>query len=378
MLKKLKGLDGTSYLLLAALILSFIGRVFDIAVVKVDITVSYILFSAFIIISIISLIYANIKKYRYVSEFFYFTGLCYLTFYAINVDLTYVKTFTQFFLVVMLLRFERNNFIFLHLLSILMVFLLTYICYHKNYFTYSEAIDHFLRTLCEWVFTLIVHKKIYKNQIDQIEEMTPLVSIGRSTSFLLHEIQGPLKLLERDLSSKNGTNQHIQEIKRLLEVSSSYANNTVNHTISMVDVELLIEKTLELYHSQIKFLDIDIIKNYRETELQTDKTCLSIVLKNLIKNSLEAAIEYPGKPSSTITTFANKQSFYITIENPTINKESILNRVFTPGFTTKKGGANMGHGLYLSKKLIEDLNGTIKVEIVNEIFKVEVSIPLKR
>lgn len=378
MLTKLKGLDGSTYLLMTGLILTLLSRAYDILVLNVDITLAYTLFSSFITISLIFLIYCNSHKYKYVSEIFYSLGLVYIIYYTVYTDLSYTTVFTQFFLAIMLLRYERNNFILLHMSAILIAFILTYYCYHEGYYSIEKSLGLFFKLFCEWLFTLIVHKNVYKKHMDQLEELSPLVSIGRSTSFLLHEIKGPLHLLERDLSkTSNEKNSYIQEIKRLIEVSNSYANNKIEHDFSRFDISQLIEKTYDLYQSQIKYLEIDVEFNYYNKMVYTDKTCLSIILKNIIKNSLESAIDYNHKPFSRIQTEQVADYFKITLENTTSNKEHILSRIFTPGFTTKKGGANMGHGLYLSKKLIEDLGGTINIEIHNDIFKVTILLPNK-
>jgi len=376
MLKKFKSLSGTSYLLIAALFLSLLGRYFDIFVLDIELTLGYFIYTFFAIISLSLLLFRSLDTEDYVAEFAYAVGMSYLIFTCYYVDLIYINTITQFFLIILLLRFQKNNFVYLHSFALVVAVGLCYYAYKSLFFTESKAIDWFLTTFCEWVFTFIVHKKIYKQHIDQLEEMKPLISIGRSTSFLLHELKGPLILLERDTPKEDKKkNQHIQEMKRLLEVSSSYANNRISHSFSSFDITLLIEKTLDLYGSQIKFLNIELERNYFDKVLTSDKTSLSIVLKNLIKNSLEAAIEYSGKPYSKITTEKVGSFFKVTIENPTNNKDIILSKIFTPGFTTKKGGANMGHGLYLSRKLIEDLSGTISVSLDDSIFVIELLVP---
>ncbi|WP_034721844.1 hypothetical protein, partial [Bacteriovorax sp. DB6_IX] len=89
---------------------------------------------------------------------------------------------------------------------------------------------------------------------------------------------------------------------------------------SRFDISQLIEKTYDLYQSQIKYLEIDVEFNYYNKMVYTDKTCLSIILKNIIKNSLESAIDYNHKPFSRIQTEQVADYFKITLENTTSNK----------------------------------------------------------
>ena len=378
MLEKLKNLSGTTYLLVAALLLSLLGRYFDIFVLKLELTLAYVSFSSIIISSLAVLVFKSFKTEKYIAESFYLLGAVYLSFTCYFVDLVYINTYTQFFLIILLLKFQKNNFIYLHSLMLITAGALCYYAFKINYYTESQAIDRFLTTFCEWVFTFIVHRKVYAKQVSSIEEMTPFYSLGKTTSFLLHEIQSPLAQLERSASPlKKEITQNISEIRRIIDVSKSMGSEDKNHKIVNLSLNELLDKVIESYKSQIKFLNIQIIKDLEVGFIKSDTTSLQIILRNLIKNSLEAGLETEKEHYSKIKTSSIEGYTYIKVSNPTDHKTSITDNIFKAGFSTKKSSSNMGHGLYLTKKVVEDLDGTISASIENGIFNVEVALPQK-
>ncbi len=96
-----------------------------------------------------------------------------------------------------------------------------------------------------------------------------------------------------------------------------------------------------------------------------DRHTLTTALGNIIDNAIEAAVT--GKPSPRVSLFmsdfGNDLIFEIEDSGDGIDEE-LLGKIFDKGVSTKNGD-NRGYGLYLAKKAIDTLGGTIEVEQVD-------------
>ncbi|WP_339611735.1 HAMP domain-containing sensor histidine kinase, partial [uncultured Planktosalinus sp.] len=93
--------------------------------------------------------------------------------------------------------------------------------------------------------------------------------------------------------------------------------------------------------------------------VKLNKQLYSWAIENLVKNAIDAM---KGKGKVTITIEKNTKSVCILISDTGkgISKKD-FNKIFKPGFTTKKRG--WGLGLSLTKRIIEDYHqGKVKVK----------------
>ena len=92
-----------------------------------------------------------------------------------------------------------------------------------------------------------------------------------------------------------------------------------------------------------------------------NETQISQLLLNLLINAFHAT-EAIGGTVNVITEIKEEQFIIKVSDNGYgISKEN-MNRIFEPFFTTKKGGEGTGLGLAIAEQVIEEHNGTIKVE----------------
>ena len=81
----------------------------------------------------------------------------------------------------------------------------------------------------------------------------------------------------------------------------------------------------------------------------------------MIINAVQACPEKSG----IVTVTCTQKDFYVDLrveDNGPGIPASQLNKVFDPYFTTKQAKSGTGLGLYITKKVVEDHNGSIKVE----------------
>jgi signal transduction histidine kinase len=95
--------------------------------------------------------------------------------------------------------------------------------------------------------------------------------------------------------------------------------------------------------------------------LSGDSVQIQRAIQNVVINAVQASIE--RKQPVTVTCL--RKEFYVDvvvedsgggIEPPQIEK------IFDPYFTTKQSRSGTGLGLYITKKVVEDHNGSIKVD----------------
>ena len=203
-----------------------------------------------------------------------------------------------------------------------------------------------------------------------------LASIGMMSATFAHEIRNPLTSIKTfaqlmpekyaDIEFRETFSKIVVDeigridglIKDLLSVSSEEAVPGINE----LDITALIDETLEHIKDKLELekRKINVEKFYKNVKINTsgDSKKLKQAFINLISNACQA-MEDNGV--LTVNIIPNGQNVDVTITDTGkgISSPDIA-RIFDPFFTTKAMG--VGLGLAISKKIIEDHGGSIKVE----------------
>ncbi len=118
-----------------------------------------------------------------------------------------------------------------------------------------------------------------------------------------------------------------------------------------------------MYASEQKVeLVIDPESRMIDLPAQLDRHTLTTVLGNILNNGIEAAVTGENQPRVRLfmSDFGTDLIFEIEDSGSGIPDE-LLDRIFEKGVSTK-GGEKRGYGLYLAKKAIDTLGGTITIE----------------
>ena len=168
----------------------------------------------------------------------------------------------------------------------------------------------------------------------------------------------------------------IQQIDTLTKISNSFSDfATLN--IQSEEQFLIKDETERIVHlfknHNVKFRSL--LPEKEPLHVFIDKSHLTRILNNLIKNSLQSARN--NIEIEVLVTIENiKNHCLIKVkDNGTGIPDSIRSKIFEPNFTTKNSG--MGLGLAMVKKIINDFNGKIKYETSTTGTVFEFTIPIK-
>jgi two-component system NtrC family sensor kinase len=130
--------------------------------------------------------------------------------------------------------------------------------------------------------------------------------------------------------------------------------------LKAVDINEGIENTLNLLQRQLNGR-IQIVKKFAAAEaIVCYPKRLNQVLFNLLLNAIEAI---DGKGTITISTTRDAAAAQIIIEDTGIGiPQEHLNKLFDPGFTTKRVGVGTGLGLAICYQIVKEHKGEITVE----------------
>ncbi len=228
-------------------------------------------------------------------------------------------------------------------------------------------------------------KELNNRLLQQLAQKERLASLGQASAEFVHDLGNPLtivwgyvQLLAKRLEtseSDNGAKQDAASVKELniieqnvrlcrelLTMWQSYGNVEASPpkqiSVSGILAEVLKGITPMATESGVK-LKSDICQD--PCILVGDALQINRAIQNVIVNAVQAAAEKKGK----VTVVCAQKDFYVDLRVEDTGagiQPAQLPRIFDPYFTTKQAKSGTGLGLYITKKVVEDHNGSIKVD----------------
>ena len=144
----------------------------------------------------------------------------------------------------------------------------------------------------------------------------------------------------------------IQKVSRVMKTSNPAVNALLQAKIPSCEKKGIV-------------VTLDVTTQLKDMPMPAWEFCR--VLGNIIDNAVYALLEKKIDMQLTIQIFEDLKAFGFKIsDNGASIPSNILERIFKPGFTTK-GEKGEGMGLAISKDLLEEYNGWLKVQSSNDL-----------
>jgi signal transduction histidine kinase len=226
-------------------------------------------------------------------------------------------------------------------------------------------------------------KELNNRLLQQLAQKERLASLGQASAEFVHDLGNPLtivwgyvQLLAKRLDKSDNNNQQdatsIKELniieqnvrlcRELLTMWQSYGNVEASPP-KAISVSEVVREVLKGIGPMAAENGVELKSDVCEDPctLLGDALQISRAIQNVVVNAVQASIEKKG----TVTVTCAQKDFYVDLRVEDTGAgihPAQLNRIFDPYFTTKQAKSGTGLGLYITKKVVEDHSGSIKVE----------------
>jgi PAS domain S-box-containing protein len=212
---------------------------------------------------------------------------------------------------------------------------------------------------------------------ETLQQSEKLSSIGLLAAGVAHEVNTPLtgvssytQMLLGMIPETDPKHALLQKMQRQTDRASNIVGNLLNFSragnseeFAEVEINKLLNDTLQLLEPQLRKSNIEIVKDYAKTspKILGSGGKLQQVFTNLILNARDAMVD-----GGTITLTTSLETAGPVIVEVSDTGEGIpaenLKRVFDPFFTTKEVGSGTGLGLAVSYGIIQEHSGSIEAK----------------
>jgi C4-dicarboxylate-specific signal transduction histidine kinase len=268
---------------------------------------------------------------------------------------------------------------------------------HDRELMLREFVDQSKKTIAKQTESLKTGQKVIADQKVKITEAekkaqeervraeaaTKLAQLGEMAGGIAHEINNPLTILmgyqmtirmlmKREPIDLNNVETYIGKTEAMVLRMSKIVNGLRNFArdgakdpYAPSDVKKMLDDVAMLAEMRMKSAEVKLTVKIETEDLIMDCRSIQIeqVLVNLLNNAHDAIAEMTGDRWIELKAFQqdDKCVFWVTDCGLGIPPE-VVEKIFTPFFTTKEVGKGTGIGLSISFGIIHDHNGVIYVD----------------
>ncbi len=209
---------------------------------------------------------------------------------------------------------------------------------------------------------------------ESLQQSEKLSSIGLLAAGVAHEVNTPLtgvssytQMLMGMIPETDPKHALLKKVQTQTERATNIVGNLLNFSrtgnateFTDLDVNQLLEDTLQLLEPQLRKASVDIVKNYAGVppKIFGNAGKLQQVFTNLIINARDAILN--GGEITLTTQYEGDTELSIEVsDNGTGIEPEHLNKIFDPFFTTKAVGSGTGLGMAVTYGIVQEHSGTI-------------------
>ena len=218
-------------------------------------------------------------------------------------------------------------------------------------------------------------QKAYELASKQLQNEKELLKVGGLAAAAVHELGTPLNTINLIIGDLNQDqklkDKYGKDIKTLLlelerckeilkELSTNPESKELSSEITNMSLDAYAQSLCDQFLNNYRAIKLDYSADENSKNVNIKITPeLNIAMNNIIKN----AISFADREILIITeTSTNSYSIKIRDDGPGFDKKFIAN-FGKPFYSTRsEKGVNMGLGLFITKQMIENLNGEILVQ----------------
>jgi signal transduction histidine kinase len=227
-------------------------------------------------------------------------------------------------------------------------------------------------------------KELNSRLLKELAQKERLASLGQASAEFVHDLGNPLtivwgyvqllaKKLERtenggatensaSIKELNIIEQNVRVCRELLTMWQSYGSVEASPRM-LISVSAILHEVIKGVSPMAAQNGVELKANICEDPctLLGNSTQINRAIQNVLINAVQASIDKKG----SVSVDCSRKDFYVDIRiedtGSGINP-SQMTKIFDPYFTTKQSKSGTGLGLYITKKVVEDHNGSIKVD----------------
>ena len=226
-------------------------------------------------------------------------------------------------------------------------------------------------------------KELNARLLKQLAQKERLASLGQASAEFVHDLGNPLtivwgyvQLLAKKLERSEGNTgeksattkeldiieQNVRLCRELLTMWQSYGSVEASPP-KAISVSAILREVIKGANAVAAQSGLELQANICEDECQLmgDAIQINRAIQNVIINAIQASAEKKGP----VLIECTRKEFYVDIrveDSGSGIDPAQMGKIFDPYFTTKQSKSGTGLGLYITKKVVEDHSGSIKVD----------------
>ena len=227
-------------------------------------------------------------------------------------------------------------------------------------------------------------KELNSRLLKELAQKERLASLGQASAEFVHDLGNPLTIVwgyvqllakkleqsEKENGTTNGTSakeiniieQNVRLCRELLTMWQSYGSVEASPH-KPISVARIVDEVTKGVAPMAAESGVELHYNICDDPctLLGDSVQIMRAIQNVIINAVQASSEKKGSVSVSCT----RRDFYVDVRVEDTGcgiTQAQLAKIFDPYFTTKQNKSGTGLGLYITRKVVEDHNGSIKVD----------------